>query len=337
MTDNETQGMDLNGRDVQADPTMDRVIAMQEKVEAQRRMISALKRDREDALAELTDMRTKRPVPKSPITRRTKEKTEKIRVYAGDLHGMRQDKAAARAFLNDLKVLDPDEVIFGGDMLECGGFLARHQPIGYVAYCDYTLQEDAEGTNWFYDRAQEAAPHATFDVMEGNHDQRIERWIVDQVSANKRDASFLMKLFGPEVLTHIERRGFGYHKRNIVHGEGLTRGWIKRGKMLIVHELRDGENAARNGMMKTAGNVSSFHTHRSDKSSTVYPEHGLVTSFTVGCLCEMQPMWKHTDPSGWNQSYDVDFITKSDAFLRVQVPIWRGRSLAGAMVEKFKS
>jgi len=250
---------------------------------------------------------------------------------------MRQDNAAVRAFLDDMKVIDPDEIVAGGDMLECGGFLARHQPIGYVAYCDYTLQEDVAALNWFYDEAQQAAPHATWDVMEGNHDQRIERWVVDQVSANQRDGEYLMKLFGPEVLTYTEQRGFRYHKRNVIHQDGLTRGWIERGNMLIVHELKTGANAARSGMLKTASNVTAFHTHRHDRSSTVYPKHGLVTSFTVPCLCEMQPMWKHTDPSEWMQGYDVDFITKQGNFLRVSVPIWRGKSLAGSMIERFKT
>lgn len=331
------QGLNLNDRDYSDDPAMQRVIRLQEKLEKSKRMVNALKRDREDVLGELTDLREARSVPKSPRNKTTADNADRIRVYAGDLHGMRQDKSAVRAFLDDIKVLNPDEIVFGGDMLECGGFLARHQPIGYVAYCDYTLQEDAKATNWFYDEVQKACPNAVIDIMEGNHDQRIERWVVDQVSANQRDADFLMQLFAPEVLTYTDKRGFGYHKRAGIHEEGLTRGWVSRGNMLIVHELKDGDNAARRGMAKTAANVTAFHTHRSDKSSTVYPTHGLVTSFTVGCLCEMQPMWKHTDPSTWNQSYDVDFVSKKGNFLRVQVPIWRGKSLAASMIERFKN
>jgi hypothetical protein len=48
-------------------------------------------------------------------------------------------------------------------------------------------------------------------------------------------------------------------------------------------------------------------------------------------------MWRHSDPTNWNQGYDIDFITASGNFQRIHVPIWRGESLAGAMVERFKS
>jgi hypothetical protein len=78
-----------------------------------------------------------------------------------------------------VKVLDPDEIVLGGDIVECGGWLAKHQPIGYVAYCDYSYQEDIGAANWFLDELQKAAPRAEIHYIEGNHEDRVERWIVE--------------------------------------------------------------------------------------------------------------------------------------------------------------
>ena len=48
-----------------------------------------------------------------------------VRVMFGDLHGCRMSLPAVSALLHDVKMLEPDEIILGGDMMEAGGFLAR--------------------------------------------------------------------------------------------------------------------------------------------------------------------------------------------------------------------
>jgi hypothetical protein len=50
----------------------------------------------------------------------------------------------------------------------------------------------------------------------------------------------------------------------------------------------------------------------------------------------MQPVWMNSDPTNWSQGYGVDIVTPSENFQRMHVPIWRGESLAGAMIERFK-
>lgn len=317
------------------DTTMERVIAAQARANALAREAAALRKDRDGLLAEFTDLRAARPVKRAPAPR-ARPAAERVRVYAGDLHGMRMDRETVAAFLADVKTLDPDEIVLGGDMLECGGHLARHQPIGYVALCDYSYQEDVGAANWFLDELQAAAPSATIDYLEGNHEHRVERWCVDQALSNQRDADFLRKVYGPATLLRLEERGIRYYPQGDIHVEGLARGWIQRGKMYCVHNIAEGKHAAAKAVDKAAGNVTYFHTHSWDQSARVLPSLGLVVAFSPGCLCEMQPMWRHSDPSGWNQGYDIDFIASSGNFQRIHVPIWRGESLAGAMVERFR-
>lgn len=330
----------LSGKAVSGDAAMSRVIDAQAKLAAAVRETAALRKERNNLLQEYTDLRTARPVSPAPAKQRPVARADKVRVYCGDSHGMRMDRAAVGAFLSDMRTLDPDEIVLGGDMLECGGHLARHMPIGYVALCDYTYQEDVSATNWFLDELQKAAPHARIVAIEGNHEQRVERFCVDQAMSNQQDADFLLQVYGPERMLRLKERKIAYYRQAEVHGEGLPRGWVDLGNMFVVHNpfgmSGGGKNAANKAVGKTAGNVTYFHTHTWDQSPQVFPVIGLVAAFCPGCLCEMSPMWKHSDPSGWNQGYDIDFVAASGNFQRVHVPIWRGESLAVSMVDRFR-
>jgi len=319
-----------------ADPAMEKVIAAQASANALRREVAALRKDRDDLLKEYTDLQNARQVTVIKSAKASSH-SDTIRVSFGDMHGMRQDPAALAALVRDIKVLDPDELVFGGDMLECGGWLAKHQPIGFVALLDYTYQEDLAATNSAFDSILEAAGNVReVHYLEGQHEDRVERWIVDQVTANARDAEFLRRLCSPEFLLGLETRGIKYYRRSEIYGDGLPRGWVRLGHMLYTHELGASRNAASEAVGRTAANVTFFHTHRADMSTRVFPSVGLCAAYNPGCLCIMQPVWKNSDVTNWSQGYQIEFISKTGAFQVVHVPIWRGESLAGAMVERFK-
>ena len=328
--------IDLSGKGVSGDDAMQKVIAAQAKAQDERRRATALARDREQLLEEYTDLQRARPVPKSPAVLRAPS-GDVVRVSAGDMHGMRMDRPAVDAFLADLKTIAPDEVVLGGDILECGGWLAKHQPIGYVALADFSYQEDVLAACWFLDEVQKAAPDAVIHYVEGNHEDRVERWIVDQTMSNQRDADFLRKAFAPETLLRLSERGIAYYRRSEQYVDGAPLGWIKLGKMYFTHELGASRNAARDAVSRTAGNVTYFHTHREDTAARVFPSVGLVKAFNPGCLCTMQPVWQNSHPTDWSHGYAIDVVAKSGNFQRIQVPIWGGESLASAMVERFKS
>jgi hypothetical protein len=141
---------------------------------------TALARERKAkdmALAQLEEARgMRKPPPPRPGKPRARRKDDIVRVVASDLHGMKQHAAAVQAFLGDLKVLDPDELILNGDMTDCGGFLAQHHTLGYVAEVEYSYEEDTAAANRFLDACATQAPHARLEMLEGNHEGRVERW-----------------------------------------------------------------------------------------------------------------------------------------------------------------
>lgn len=165
---------------------------------------------------------------------------------------------------------------------------------------------------------------------------RIERWITDQTMRHAREAEFLRQLIGPETLLRLKERGVTYYRRGEHHLPGLPPGWIKLGKIFFVHELGGGKNAASAAVGRTAGNVVYAHTHVSDSSTTILPGVGLVAAWNPGCLCQRQPLWRHSNPTGWSHGYAVQFISKSEEFLHLQVPIANGVSLAGSMHSRIR-
>lgn len=328
------EGTSLHGKSVSDSEMTAKVIDLQAKLEAKKKEVTNLRKDRDELLSEHQDLRKARYPQKYKYKPRHKTPKEFIRVMVGDVHGMLMDKAAVNAFLNDLKDWSPTEIVLGGDILECGGWLAKHQPIGFVALCDYSYQEDIIAGNWFLDEVQKAAPNAKIYYIEGNHEDRVERGIVDYVMAHRRDAEFLCNLYSPQVLLNLAERGIEYFRRSINYVDGAPRGWIKLGKCFFTHTLGTGKNAANASLDKAAANVVYFCTHRADSAVRNLPGHGLVAAHNPGCMCSLQPVWKNSNTTNWSHGYAVQFVAASGAFQHVNIPIDKGVSLVGPLLKR---
>ena len=229
--------------------------------------------------------------------------------------------------LGDIHALEPDVIVIGGDLVDCGGFLAQHHTLGYVAETQYTYEEDIATANEFLDSLREAAPNAIIEFLEGNHENRTERWIVTETLRNHSDSKFLNNIIAPKALLHLEKREIKYYARNEVHGDCRQPGFIRKGKCFFVHELSSSSNAATDALRKVAGNVVFFHTHRADSAIGFRPGIGDIGAWNPGCLCEPRPMWQHTRPNDWTHGYGVQLIAPSGRFLHINVPIISGESL----------
>jgi hypothetical protein len=328
------EGIDLGGKQATSDSTIKRVIDAQAQLTRLRKENAALKRDREDLLQEHEDMRRSRPVTPFEPRQRRRRQEDTIRVAFGDMHGMRMDRLAVNALLADIERIAPDEIVIGGDMLECGGWLAKHHALGYVANCDYSYQEDIAATSGFLDELQKCAPRAKVIYLEGNHEDRVERWIVDETLGHQRDAAFLHALASPARLLRLEERGIKYIRRSDKTDPSLPYGWIKLGKMHYTHELSGGKTAAGRAVAMTAGNVTAFHTHQESSATLNLVAVGICKAFFPGCLCDLQPVWQHSDPDNWTHGYCLDVVAASGNFQHIQVPIWNGESLGCSLLDR---
>jgi predicted phosphodiesterase len=278
----------------------------------------------EKSLSDSREARLKQ-IPKAKTRARKKE--DWVRVIISDTHGSKVDPSAFAAVLADIKRLDPDEIIHLGDSIDCGGFLAEHHTLGFVAETEYTYEDDVIAANSHFDELQKAAPKALLHLLEGNHERRVETYCVTKALRNKQDAEFLRRLVSPYTLLKIEERGIAYYREGEMHRGATVPGWLRLGKCWFVHGICASKHAASTTLQKAGGNVVFGHTHRIDSAHTDMPNVGPVAAWNPGCLCVKQPLWRHTSPTGWGHGYAVQIVAKSGEFLHLNVPIIEGKSL----------
>jgi predicted phosphodiesterase len=275
-----------------------------------------------------------RPVTPAKPTRRGKE--DIVRVIIPDTHGAKVDEKALAACLGDIKALDPDEVILLGDHVDCGGFLAQHHVMGFVAESDYTYEADIAATNAFLDAVQATAPRAKVEYIEGNHERRIEQWAMTQTLRNSKDAEYLRRAFAPEFLLRLKERGIPYYRQGECYDGLSLSGTIKRGKCYFTHGSSTSKQATTTMLQNFAGNIVFGHTHR-EQSSSARPVHtGQIKSWNPGCLCELQPLWCHTHCTSWSHGHAIQLVARSGEFLHLNIPIIGGKSLLGQLAGKFQ-
>lgn len=261
--------------------------------------------------------------PRSPEKRTI---GDTVRVCIPDTHGAKIDKAALAALLTDLKALDPHEIILLGDHVDCGGFLAQHHVMGYVAETAYSYEDDVAHANAFLDAVQNAAPRAKIEYLEGNHERRVETWAVTQTLRHSRDSEGLRKLYAPEYRLSLAARGITYYRESEYYDGLPVPGVIKRGKCFFMHGMSTSKNAVSATLGKIGGNVVFAHTHRAQSEVVRLVGAGVIGGWNPGCLCELQPLWQHTNPTDWTHGYGVQLVSASGAFLHLNIPILDGKT-----------
>jgi UDP-2,3-diacylglucosamine pyrophosphatase LpxH len=262
-----------------------------------------------------------------PVGRKTKVAGKSFcRVIIPDTHGCLVDQPSISTFFSDLEVIKPAEIVMLGDHLECGGFLAQHHTLGYVAQTAYTFDQDVRATNELLDRIQQLSPNASIDYIEGNHERRIENWCTTQALAHSEDAEFLRKMFSAASVLGLEKRGIRWIRQGVFYDDLPLPATIKRGHCYFTHGSSTAKHAASEHVKKFGGNVVYGHTHRSDSYVIRTVKAGIIGAWSPGCLCVLQPLWQHTNPTDWSHGYGLQLVNPDGSFLHVNVPIIDGKS-----------
>ena len=290
-------------------------------------VISALNQELEQTKATLRRTlearKVKLPAVKLPDGR---QEGDIIRVVIPDTHGAKADKTALAAVLADVKTIDPQEIILLGDHVDCGGFLAQHLVMGYVAETAYSYEEDLEHGNAFLDSLRFSAPHAKIEYIEGNHERRVETWCVTQTLRHSKDAERLRQLYAPEFRLNLAERGIPYYRQGCFYDGLSIPGTIKRGKCFFFHGISTSKNAVTATLDKIGGNCVFGHTHRGQSEIVRRVGIGVIGGWNPGCLCELQPLWQHTAPTEWTHGYAVQLVSENGGFLHINIPIIDGQS-----------
>lgn len=248
-----------------------------------------------------------------------------IRAIIPDSHGSEIDVAAAGAFLADLKILDPGEVVGLGDHSDCAGWVSHHKRIAREDMA-YSYHADIEATREFFDAAQAAAPRATFHILQGNHDAHLERWAAETLE-NVADADLVTSMLAPDKLLKFKERGFRFYRRHEKYMGLSIPNTIQLGRCFFTHGVTASKFATARHVELFGANVVHGHTHRAQEHRTKTVSSEAIGGWCPGTLSKLQPTYMHTSPSAWSHGYGLQFVAKSGRFMHINVPIVNGESL----------
>lgn len=256
-----------------------------------------------------------------------------IRVIIPDSHGHAIARKAMQLFLQDLKELDPDEIVMLGDHVDCSGLFTTHKR-SYREELEYSYLRDIEYAKVFLDAVQECAPRAEIHYLEGNHELRVEKWAANTFE-NAQDAGYLLSAFAPCALLGLEERGIQYYRMGEFYQNLLLPGTIRLGKCHFVHGIAANKYATAKHLERFGANVVHGHTHRMQAHTTRLVAVGEIGAWCPGTLSELQPMYMHTNPSEWSHGYAVQLVNPgTGTFLHVNVPICEDTSLLHPLLYK---
>ena len=261
-----------------------------------------------------------------------------LRVIVPDSHGCFVDQAAASAMLADIKLLKPSSIILLGDHLDCGGFMAEHHTWGYVAETDYSFEDDVEATNQFLDQLQSAAPQATIEYLEGNHERRIEKWIVTDVlkkgKGSRGSVKILNSMFSTQTVLGLDRRKIPIYKQGEWYDGCHVPGTILRDNCYFTHGQFTSKAAAAAHLAKYNSNIWFGHTHRMDMATKRTVSSGPIGAWNPGCLCQLQPYWMHQNLTDWVNGYGIQLVQRGLGHLNLQIPIINGVSYLSPLIHR---
>lgn len=264
-------------------------------------------------------------LPSSKQVSKRDKNTPFLRVFVPDTHGAHIDKQAFRAFLDDLDILRPSRVIHLGDCIDAGGFLALHHTLGFVPETEYTFEDDVASANGQWDEIQKRCQGAQIDLIEGNHELRMEKWIIDKTLRNPREAAYLRRMWSPEVVLNLESRGIRYARRSHYYDGLKWSGTLDLGSCLARHGTAVGKYAAHKTVEQFGTNVVFGHTHRMAMASKE-SHRGISYAWSFGCLCKLAPLYADTNPTDWSHGYGIQVVKPGSGFITLQVPILEGKS-----------
>jgi predicted phosphodiesterase len=226
-----------------------------------------------------------------------------------DLHFPYQDNKAIETAINYGVEKDVNCILINGDLFDFAS-ISRHEK----DWRQRTVKDEFDAVRQFLDYLKHKLPKAKIVFKEGNHDERMEKWLF-----HKAPEYFDMHEFRLDVLLNFGERGIEYVK---------DKRPVKVGKLTVLHghELNGsgGVNPARATFLKTIDNVLIGHCHRSSQHTEPTLSGSVIVTTSIGCLCGMYPMFARVNK--WNHGFGyVEHDVKSGDYHLHNLKIINGK------------
>lgn len=219
-------------------------------------------------------------------------------VVLSDVHVPDHDPLVWKSIIKWIAKNQPNEVVLNGDFLELSS-CSQHGGMPDII----SLESDFAAGRAAIAEILKAAPEIKITLLEGNHENRLNRFILAKAPS----------LFGALTISsglRLDTLGIEY----VAEGDQP----IQRGTVDILHghQLGSGKGASlpKHHAMKLSdvyGKSSRTaiigHSHR-PQTYTKAQHGGNATAIALGCLRTLAPQWLHGSQAGWEHQFAVIYV-----------------------------
>ncbi len=239
------------------------------------------------------------------------------------------DRAACDVILQAAELLEPDEIVLLGDMLDLGPWSTRWQADPSIRYTtNATLRELYAG---FLRPLRLACPHATITYMCGNHEKRI----TDAIIAKLDEAHGLRSgdtLDGQEILNVPTL--LALDSLDVQYFEPYGKAYWLFDQIRIQHgtKARPGGETASAYLRNATSSIIWGHVHRLEMAQkTIQTPNGpkIITASSPGCLCRTDGAVPHAggDYLDWQQGFGIVYLDEDGQTSQQLIPIQNGKAV----------
>lgn len=255
-------------------------------------------------------------------------KRYKTTVIVSDTQYPYCDEVAEAVCMDFIKQTKPDQVIQIGDFADgyfASSYLKKEEPQARPSTSSEVMLVREKAKEW-----KALAPRADWFLIEGNHEERIRRYL-------EKNAPELRELpeFRPGYFFGFEQAGWKYIEP---YGAGMWVGmpgglWATHGNLA---RKWSGLSAKGHVLEQYGHSVIHGHTHRLGSfyhtNRAVDGSLNVVAGFEVGCLCSVGNTPGYTGPRDWQHGFAVvHHSTTSPRFHCSLVPIVDGEAMFGGV------
>lgn len=201
----------------------------------------------------------------------------------------------------------PDEVIILGDFMDCAsvsfhdlGKLKLQENRRYAKECEYANNE--------LDFLQRYSKYQTY--IEGNHEERVVRWI-------QQDPAKLDGIADVPVKLCLKQRHIKWRPLNTLY---------PRGKCYFTHGVYINQYHAAKHLQRFGCSIVYGHTHTAQTHQMNMKMQDPIMAYGLGCLCDHAPDYMKGKPCNWiNQYGELIYDTKTGKFNFTPINITGGQ------------
>jgi len=217
-----------------------------------------------------------------------------------DLHIPHHDETALACVMAAYRILKPRRVVVLGDWLDCEQFSSHGTSSMAELRAHRFVDDELDPCRRVLDKLQKYNNELVF--IEGNHEQRIERWAAQW---GQRLGPDIYKMIAPRKLLGDGRKKFTWvpYKGHLSRYEITPDLWA-------IHGWSFAKSAARVHQEKAVSvSVVHGHTHRQQMETRRDPANGrILKAWSPGCLCKLQPLYRANNPTAWVHGFSLIYI-----------------------------